>query len=60
MIAVYLGVLVFFEGLEFALVLGSLIGLALLWFLSILLYRLVIESAIATIKVADNTSSIRK
>lgn len=58
--ALYLVVLVLIEGLEFALVLGSLIGIALLWFLSILLYRLVIESAIATIKVADNTSSLRK
>lgn len=58
--ALYLVVLVLIEGLEFALVLGSLIGIALLWFLSILLYRLVIESAIATIKVAENTASLRK
>ena len=60
LIAVVLVVLSFSSGLEFALVLGSLIGIALVWFLSILLYRLVIESAIATIKVADNTSSLRK
>ena len=60
LIAVVLVAITLFSGLEFALILGSLIGVAILWFLSILLYRLVIESAIATIKVAENTASLRK
>lgn len=49
-----------FSSGEGALTVLALGAIALGWFLSILLYRLVIESAIATIKVAENTASLRK
>ena len=60
LIAVGLILLALFSGNEFALTLVYVVGIAIACFLSILLYRLVIESAIATIKVAENTASLRK